>query len=183
MMWRPGDRVVVRGTDWQVVRSTLFGNCEALDLSNDYSLSARTLLLPFDRPRYATVPLPRVVSRRRWAHEVSALVRASHPYGGLHFCPPAIRLLPYQLEPALAVLRHGALRLLVADDVGLGKTVEAGLIVREVALADRLSRTLIVCPSGLRGQWAAELQSLFESTWRMPTRTGCEGRPASCRRM
>ena len=61
------------------------------------------------------------------------MVADSFPYGGLRFCPPTIRLLPYQLEPALAVFRHGATRLLIADDVGVGKTVEAGLIVREVA--------------------------------------------------
>jgi superfamily II DNA or RNA helicase len=161
-MWRPGDRVVVRGMDWRVVRSTSFSDCEALDLAAERSAATRTLLLPFDRPKAARLRRPRVVSRRRWAHDVSAIVGRCHPYGGLQFCPPAIRLLPYQLEPALAVLRHGVLRLLVADDVGLGKTVEAGLIVREVVLADHLSRVLIVCPAGLRGQWARELESLFE---------------------
>jgi superfamily II DNA or RNA helicase len=162
MTWRSGDRVIVRGTAWRVTRSTPFTDCEALDLSAELSTVTRTLLLPFDRPRRASSVPPKVVSRRRWAHRVSALVRASHPYGGLRCCPPAIRLLPYQLEPALAVLRHGVLRLLVADDVGLGKTVEAALIVREVALASHLSRVLIVCPAGLRGQWAQELDSLFE---------------------
>jgi superfamily II DNA or RNA helicase len=147
---------------WRVVRSTPFTDCEALDLSAEQPNVTRTLLLPFDRPRRASSIPPRVVSRRRWAHRVSALVRASHPYGGLRYCPPAIRLLPYQLEPALAVLRHGALRLLIADDVGLGKTVEAALIVREVVMASRLSRALILCPAGLRAQWAQELDSLFQ---------------------
>jgi len=161
MTWASGDRLAVRGSDWRVIRTTAFTDCAALDLSSEGSADTRTLLLPFDRPRPVSSLRPKVVSRRRWAHEVSALVRASHPFGGLHFCPPAIRLLPFQLEPALAILRHGALRLLIADDVGLGKTVEAGLVVREVAKADHLSRTLIVCPSSVRGQWAQELHSLF----------------------
>jgi superfamily II DNA or RNA helicase len=91
------------------------------------------------------------------------VLRASHPYGGLQFCPSAIQLLPYQLEPALAVFRHGALRLLVADDVGLGKTVEAGLIVRETTMRDRMARTLILSPASVRGQWRQELATLFDT--------------------
>ncbi|MGH9373420.1 MAG: DEAD/DEAH box helicase [Vicinamibacterales bacterium] len=162
MPWHTGDRVTVRAADWRVIRSTRFSDCEALDLSGEQSLAARTLLLPFDRPRSAPSRRPRVVSRKRWAHEVTALIRRSYPYGSLQYCPPAIRLLPYQIEPALAVLRHGALRLLLADEVGLGKTVEAGLVVREVALADHLSRTLILCPAALRAQWARELEVLFD---------------------
>ncbi|MBA3888222.1 MAG: hypothetical protein H0X67_21235, partial [Acidobacteria bacterium] len=105
---------------------------------------------------------PVVVSRRRWAHEVRAVVLSSYPYGGLQFCPPGIRLLPYQLEPALAILRHGALRVLIADDVGLGKTIEAGIVVREMAKIDPLSRILILCPAALRPQWARELAILFD---------------------
>ena len=89
------------------------------------------------------------------------MVAESFPYGGLRFCPPGIRLLPYQLEPALAVFRHGATRLLIADDVGVGKTVEGGLIVREVAGAGHDARILILVPASLKDQWQQELRTLF----------------------
>jgi superfamily II DNA or RNA helicase len=89
------------------------------------------------------------------------MVADSFPYGGLRFCPPTIRLLPYQLEPALAVFRHGATRVLIADDVGVGKTVEGGLIVREVAGAAHDARILILVPASLKDQWQQELRTLF----------------------
>ena len=165
MTWHAGAHVIVRRADWRVVRSTTFSDCEALDLAARRAHSdnmRRTLLVPFDRPRAAAARRLRVVSRRQWGQAAASLLATSFPYGGLQFCAPAIQLLPYQLEPALAMLRHGVIRLLVADDVGLGKTVEAGLIIREIAKADRLSRILIVVPSSLREQWGQELHSLFE---------------------
>ena len=72
----------------------------------------------------------------------------------------SIDLLPYQLEPALAVLR-GATRLLLADAVGLGKTIQAGLILAELRERGWAERALVLCPAGLRATWAAELQQRF----------------------
>jgi superfamily II DNA or RNA helicase len=162
MGWHAGDRVIVRGAEWRVLRSTSFGDCEALDLEGGSPGGTRTLLVPFDRPRTPPHAPLVVVSRRRWAHEVRKAVLSSFPYGGLRHCPPAVRLLPYQLEPALALLRHGATRVLVADDVGLGKTIEAGFVIRELAAGDRASRILILCPAALRTQWAREMSRLFD---------------------
>ena len=164
MAWTPGTLVVLRGAEWRVVGTTPFSDCEAIDLADERCAARRTLLLPFDRPRPASPPRLQVMSRKRWAHEVASLVRTTTTYGGLSGCSPRIDLLPYQLEPALAVFRHGICRLLVADDVGLGKTVEAGLIVRELAERNRLSRTLIVAPAVVREQWGRELSALFELT-------------------
>lgn len=161
MNWHSGDRIVVRGARWRVTRCTPFAGCAALDLAPDGPGAPRTLLLPYDRPRRSSPPPLRVVSRRRWAHATAARLQTSFPPGGLRFCPPGIRLLPYQLEPALAMLRHGVLRLLVADDVGLGKTVEAGLIVNEIARGRPLSRILVVCPASLVPQWEKEFELLF----------------------
>jgi superfamily II DNA/RNA helicase len=72
-----------------------------------------------------------------------------------------IDLLPHQLEPALAVLRHGARRLLLADAVGLGKTIEAGLVLAELRARSALDRVLILAPPGLCDQWCAELAGRF----------------------
>lgn len=155
---------MVRGTEWRVCRSTAFDDCQTLDLEHGASAVVRTLLLPFDRPRIPARPPLVVVSRRRWAREVCEAVASSFPYGGLRFCPPAIRLMAYQLEPALALLRCGATRVLIADGVGLGKTVEAGLVIRELAMGDRDARVLILCPAPLRAQWAEEMVRLFDVT-------------------
>ena len=58
---------------------------------------------------------------------------------------------PYQLVPVLAGLRQPRVRLLVADDVGLGKTIEAGLMLLELARRGRAGRVLIACPAGPAG--------------------------------
>jgi len=153
--------VLLRGGGWQVLRTTTYTDCAAIHLAPTGSGRARTFLLPFDRPRSRPPATLAAVSRRRWARHVSALIVSSFPFGGLRACPAGIRLLPYQLEPALAMLRHGALRVLVADDVGLGKTVEAGLVAGEILRADHLARVLILCPAPLRTQWAEELDAHF----------------------
>jgi superfamily II DNA or RNA helicase len=72
-----------------------------------------------------------------------------------------IEVEPYQLVPVLAGLRQPRVRLLVADDVGLGKTIEAGLMLLELARRGRASRVLIACPAGLQAQWAEEMRFRF----------------------
>jgi len=65
----------------------------------------------------------------------------------------AIQLDDYQLVPLLKALRMPRVNLLIADDVGLGKTIEAGLILRELLLRRRVQRVLILTPASLRLQW------------------------------
>ena len=72
-----------------------------------------------------------------------------------------VDLLPHQFEPALAVVRHGARRLLLADAVGLGKTIEAGLVLAELRARSALDRALVLAPPGLCDQWCAELSGRF----------------------
>ena len=72
-----------------------------------------------------------------------------------------IALLPYQLEPALAFLSGAAARILIADEVGLGKTIQAGLIVSETLARRQDAHVLVVCPAGLRTQWQDELIRRF----------------------
>ena len=163
MAWNPGDHLTVRGSDWRVVQCTAYSDCSALDLvSVEASAVSRTLLLPFDRPRRAPVPRLTVMSRRLWAEHVGARLARTFPFGGLRFCSGSIQLFAYQLEPALAVFRHAATRLLIGDDVGLGKTVEAGVIVREVVGRKAAARVLVIVPAALRMQWKEELASLLD---------------------
>lgn len=68
---------------------------------------------------------------------------------------------PYQFKPVLKLLQTGSLRLLVADEVGLGKTIEAGLLWTELEARKRADRVLVVCPSSLVGKWQREMEERF----------------------
>ena len=77
------------------------------------------------------------------------------------FLLPAIRHEDYQLVPVKMALSLPRPRLLIADDVGLGKTIEAGLILCELHARRRANRVLIVCPASLCLQWQREMQVKF----------------------
>jgi ERCC4-related helicase len=68
---------------------------------------------------------------------------------------------PYQLVPLLMALRLDPIRLLIADDVGIGKTVEACLIARELLDRGEIKRLAVLCPPHLAEQWQKELASKF----------------------
>lgn len=67
----------------------------------------------------------------------------------------------YQLVPLLMALRLTTVRLLIADDVGIGKTIEAGLIARELMDRGEISRLAVLCPPHLVEQWQSELEQRF----------------------
>lgn len=73
----------------------------------------------------------------------------------------AIQVEDYQLYPLLKALLMPRISLLLADDVGLGKTIEAGLIISELVARSRLKRAMIICPASLQIQWKEELQEKF----------------------
>ena len=68
---------------------------------------------------------------------------------------------PYQLVPLLLALRQDPVRLLIADDVGIGKTVEACLIARELLDRGEIRRLCVLCPPHLAEQWQSELREKF----------------------
>jgi len=73
----------------------------------------------------------------------------------------ALQLEDYQLVPLMKALRMPRVSLLLADDVGLGKTIEAGLILSELLLRRRVRRMLVLTPASLRLQWRDELWQKF----------------------
>jgi ERCC4-related helicase len=122
--------------------------------------------------------LPRCDSPPMKHQEIDALVRscrwnALQPYldmncfGEQHRSPIAAPFYgavspdDYQLVPLLKALRMPRVNLMIADDVGLGKTIEAGLIVNELLIRRRINRVLIICPASLRTQWQEEMQTKF----------------------
>ena len=79
--------------------------------------------------------------------------------------------LPHQIETVRRVLRHFRGRVLLADEVGLGKTIEACLLLREYLLRGIAKRVLILTPTTLVSQWSEELQSKFGLEFVIPPRT------------
>jgi len=69
--------------------------------------------------------------------------------------------LPHQIRALSQALSHDQIRYLLADEVGLGKTIEAGLILRELKLRGLVKRILVVAPKGIVTQWVAEMQTHF----------------------
>ncbi len=67
----------------------------------------------------------------------------------------------YQLEPLVRAVQMPRANLLIADDVGLGKTIEAGLVCQELILRHRARRVLIICPSSIQIQWRDQMRDKF----------------------
>lgn len=67
----------------------------------------------------------------------------------------------HQLAPVAKALSMPRVNLLIADDVGLGKTIEAGLVIQEMLLRHRARRIIVVCPASLTGKWREEMASKF----------------------
>ena len=162
-----GDRVTVRGERWVVDAATAYADATLLHLSSDderHVVRHCQLLAPFDRPVPSIRrPTVRAVRRRRWMHclrsqmaDLRASTRLRAPQQA------AIDILPFQLEPALALAAGRASRFLLADEVGLGKTIQGGLMLSELRQRGWCERALIVTPAGLRQQWADELLQKFE---------------------
>lgn len=98
----------------------------------------------------------------------------------------AIQVEDYQIVPLLKALRMPRVNLLLADDVGLGKTIEAGLILSELLLRRRIQRVLILTPASLRLQWRDAMWMKFslsfdlvdrQATYELRKRLGIDANP------
>jgi superfamily II DNA or RNA helicase len=158
---RAGVAVAVRGQPWRLDTTVVHADCQELHLTHRADGAARILLWPFDRPvaddRRSRI---RAVRLRAW---FAAIVRDA----GAAIDPLTPRasgatadILPYQLAPAVAAA-SGHCRLLLADEVGLGKTIQAGWIIRDLIARDPDARILLAVPAGIRHQWASELSTRF----------------------
>ena len=103
---------------------------------------------PGSRLREAAARLAGLVARAPTARGLPAALEAG------------VDILPYQLEPALAVV-DGVRRLLIADEVGLGKTIQAALAIAELKRRRPVLRAMVIVPRSLRDQWRDELNERF----------------------
>ncbi len=75
--------------------------------------------------------------------------------------------LPHQIRALSRAIANDRVRYLLADEVGLGKTIEAGLIMRELKLRGLVKRTLVITPKGLVSQWVAEMRTHFNELFQL----------------
>ena len=73
----------------------------------------------------------------------------------------------YQLDPLVRAIDMARVNLLIADDVGLGKTIEAGLVIQELLIRHRARTVLVVCPASLQVKWQMEMQEKFGLEFRI----------------
>ena len=87
---------------------------------------------------------------------------------------PRVQLLPHQLYIASEVAARHAPRVLLADEVGLGKTIEAGLILHQQLVSGRVQRALIVVPTSLQHQWLVEMLRRFNLAFTLLDEARCQ---------
>ncbi len=165
--FKPGSLVKARGREWIVLpenRPDLLRLRPLGGSDNDATLLC--LSLEPEPPHPATFDPPD--PNRPGTQESAILLRDAlrlklragagpfRSFGNLNFEPRA-----YQLVPLLVALRLDTVRLLIADDVGIGKTIEAGIIARELIDRGEIERLTVICPPHLCDQWQWELSNKF----------------------
>jgi ATP-dependent helicase HepA len=95
-------------------------------------------------------------------------------FKGFGLSGPRVQLLPHQFYIASKVTERNAARVLLADEVGLGKTIEAGLILHQQLLTGSIERVLIVVPDALIHQWLVELLRRFNLSFTILDRERCD---------
>ncbi len=109
-------------------------------------------------PPAAIIPFRSAVRAARWEAPAGGLLDPELPVAPL---TAAARLEEHQLVPLVKALSMPRVRLLLADGVGLGKTIEAGLVASELVMRRRVRRILVLCPPALREQWRREMAGRF----------------------
>ena len=163
----PGNLVKARGREWVVLPGSDGDKLNLRPLSGSEA-DAQTLLpdVELEPVMPATFPAPdgsRIgpqdeAQLMRDAFRL-ALRRGAGPFrsaGRFVFEPKA-----YQLVPLMMAMKLDAVRLLIADDVGIGKTIEGGLIARELLDRGEIERVAVLCPPHLVDQWVQQLTSKF----------------------
>lgn len=165
----PGSEVFARGLRWEVVSSQGMGPQTLYRLRGlesavlGYEID---LLHPFEtiEPVQHALRPDRAAPLINWLvyHQAFLLEQALGPGALLSIQPGRLRLEPYQLVPVLRAIRMSRVRLLLADGVGLGKTIQAGMVITELVARRLAHRILIVSPAGpLLQQWQVEMRDRF----------------------
>ena len=164
-----GCRVGARGLAWDVIEAAPLGAQTLLRLrcsGGDLAGLEWTVLHPAEAVELLRSELrpeaPGLLARWQLLHQAHLLDQVLGPADLMWADPGRVRIEPYQLVPLMRALELPRPRLLLADGVGLGKTIEAGLIACELIARRRAHRILVISPAGpLLTQWAQELRQRF----------------------
>lgn len=163
----PGTLVRARGREWIVLENHDGDTLRLRPLSGSEA-DQTTIYLPLELEPVSPATFPAPVATEKASHESALLLRdalllslrrGAGPFRS--FGHIAIEPRAYQLVPLLMALKLETIRLLIADDVGVGKTIEAGLIARELLDRGEITRIAVLCPPHLVEQWVEELERAF----------------------
>ena len=166
----PGTEVRLRGLRWEVVSTESLGPQTLFrirGLENAVLGRELDILYPFEddlEPVIHALRPDRAAPLANWLvyHQAFLLEQALGPNALLAVQPGRLRIEPYQLVPVLRAIRMVRVRLLLCDAVGLGKTIQAGLVLTEQVARRLAHRILIVSPAGpLLEQWKMEMSQRF----------------------
>ncbi len=167
LRWSPGSLIRARGREWIVLAGSDAKVLRVRPVSGtEEDLTFIHVELETDPVGDATFPSPQ--PNQKAGHDAALLLRdalvlslrrGAGPFRS--FGQIAIEPRAYQLVPLLMALKLETVRLLIADDVGVGKTIEAALIAREMLDRGEVERFAVLCPPHLVDQWVTELESRF----------------------
>ena len=165
--FQPGSLVSARGREWIVLPQSSVDTLHLRPLGAAED-DATVIYLPIEHHPVEAATFPWPTAGQASNHAASQLLRDAlqlklrsgagpfRSFGNIAVEPRA-----YQLVPLLMALKQEVVRLLIADDVGIGKTIEAALIVRELYDRGEIQRLAVLCPPHLCEQWQRELQERF----------------------
>lgn len=166
MSFAVGSLVRARGREWVVLPGSEADLLMVRPLGGTED-EATGLLLPLENVEPAKFDLPD--PRQHGDYRSSRLLRDAVRLGFRSSAGPfrsfarlAVEPRPYQLVPLLVALKLDPVRMLIADDVGIGKTIEACLIARELLDRGEIERLAVLCSPQLAPQWQAELRDKFQ---------------------
>jgi len=165
MSFAVGSLVRARGREWVVLPESKEDLLVLRPLGGSDEEVAG-IYLPLERVEPASFPLPdpsQLGDYRscRLLRDALRLGFRSSAGPFRSFARLAVEPRPYQLVPLLMALKLDPVRLLIADDVGIGKTIEAALIVRELIDRGEVERFAVLCPPQIAEQWQVELSAKF----------------------
>ncbi len=130
----------------------------------------KSTLKPLDvdfRPEVESSKISYITAAAKVAEILEGSVNATEGHVLLAPMESNVIPLPHQINALSRAISGDRVRYLLADEVGLGKTVEAGLVMRELKLRGLVKRILIVAPKGIATQWVAEMQTHFNEQFQL----------------
>jgi len=165
MSYSVGSLVKVRGREWVVLSQNSENILKVKPLGGtDVEITSIHLQMEKVEPASFDLPDPQRLGDARSARLLRNAARlgfrdSAGPFRSLGSI--AVEPRPYQLVPLLMALRQNPVRLLIADDVGIGKTVESALVAKELLARGEADQLCVLCPPHLAEQWQVELSTKF----------------------